>query len=172
MSMILPESLQYVYWLVVFVFYSLLIKITHAVLQGAEAKTAAIVTLILCASGIATYIDKKIFWGRWNIVHVSGKQWKCMQCGETFYNLNHFMREKHKIREVCIENPTDGASPGCGKQISHCNQEHHKQQYCRHCDRYYLVCVEKHDIHTCQRSNPSLAMQSADITSEHIESLQ
>ena len=152
MSIVFHARLQYVYWLVIFTVCGLLIKIGHAVVQGAEATTAAIVTTILCVSTIATYIDKKIFWGRWNIVHIAGDQWKCLQCGETFRNQIHFMREKHKITKICEIDVSSDTSKGCGEQISECNQEHHKQQYCVPCDTYYRICKEKHNPHNCKHT--------------------
>ena len=126
MSIILHARLQYVYWFFFFYLYVLFVKLCFTFVQWPVLRAAAIFTIICCVSGVATYIDKKIFWGRWNIAHIKGDQWKCMQCGENFLNQVHFLREKHKIRAICVEDPTDGIPPGCGNFISDCNQADHR----------------------------------------------
>ena len=159
MAIILSARWQYVYWLVGFGVYGFLLKISQVVFQGPEEATAiAIVAIITCVTTIAVYIDKRIFWGRWNIVHLTGNQWKCLQCGETFLNQVHFLREKHKIRNICEIDVSIDTSEGCGEGVSVCNQEHHRQQYCIPCDKYYNICVEKHDPHKCKRPYPKPVM--------------
>ena len=162
MSIILSARWQYVYWLAVFLVYGFLIKICHVVFQGPEATAIAIITILTCVSAIAVYIDKKIFWGRWNIVHIAGDQWKCLQCDETFQNQIHFMRERHRIKRVCDKRPEDGRLPGCGKLISSCNHQDHTVTTCI-CNVGYRYCVEayqkKHE--NCQRCRPKTCAHGA-----------
>ena len=142
MSIILPARLQYVYWLAVFGIFMLLIKIPQFFLQSAEARISIIFTIIYCLARVATHIDKKIFWGHWKIVHITGNKWKCLLCEETFQNLYHFLREKHKIHKVCVENPTDDTSQGCGAFIAHCNQDAHRVATCNCHQTRYRVCKD------------------------------
>ena len=143
--MSIPEKWKYVYWFASFCLYSLFIAIFRYFLHGFAAITAVTLITILSVTGISIYIEGRLFWGHWNIVHIAGNKWKCLQCGETFSNKPNILREDHKIMGLCEINLSDDIGNGCGKTISLCNQEHHKQQYCILCNRYYQVCTEKHE---------------------------
>ena len=155
MSIVLSARWQYVYWFAVFGVYGFLLKICKVVFHGTDATVIAIVVTITCVSTIAVYIDKKIFWGHWNIVHIAGDQWKCLQCDETFQNQIHFMRERHRIERVCDKKPEDGRLPGCGKLISGCNRQDHSVTTCI-CNVGYRYCVEAHQKkhENCRRPHP------------------
>jgi len=68
MFFILHPRWQYVYWLVVFSFYLFLTAILRQFVESVTTDIAVPLVTLLCLSVGATFIERKIAWGIWNIV--------------------------------------------------------------------------------------------------------
>ena len=88
-----------------------------------------------------------------NPSNVPEERYRCVVCNTTAASKAELPDGKHgKNERICEKNPKKGAK-GCGDYVYNCTEKDHKQQHCKPCNKYYLICTEKQSHANCSSCN-------------------